>query len=82
MIDLASYLLAVSVRIPTSTRRSLCQHVSVDSLHKGLRLAEGAARDLVARNASLNQRVANSVDAAFAQGLVVLLGAARIRDSR
>ena len=42
-------------------------------------LAEGASLDLVARNASLNQRVTNGVDTTFAQGLVVLVGAARIR---
>ena len=42
-------------------------------------LAEGASLDLVARNASLNQRVTNGVDTAFAQGLVVRVGATRIR---
>jgi hypothetical protein len=41
-------------------------------------LAEGADLDLIARNASLHQRVTNRTDTTLAQALVVLFGAARM----
>ena len=59
-----------TVALPASVSRFVAQRFL---------LAESAGHDLIAPNASLNQRVTNGVDTTLAQTLVVLVGAARIR---
>ena len=78
MIDLAGYLLAVSVPISTSTRRSRCQQGSVDSLHLGCDSPKAPVLILLCGHSGINQRVTNVVDTTLTQPLIVSIGAARI----
>ena len=64
--------------INTSTRRSLCQQASVDSLHLGCDSPKAPVLILPSTTPAVHQRLTNGVDTTLAQALIVSIGAARI----